>query len=321
MKVLVVEDDAALLVYVKDTLEAEGHETRTAENGRQGFKLYHEFKPDMVISDIQMPEISGLELLKAIRRTQSETIMILMTAYGSEEYAMQALRLGADNYLKKPVRHADLLPLLRKYDTLVKNRTIRRQVFGMIVRKEFTMLFDTNIEQLPRIVDHLVLETGNIFSERERLSIRLGLFELLANAVEHGNLGITRAEKRNALQAGTLTELYTERLAVSELAARKITVKCLLEPQNCEWVISDEGKGFDWQTVIRSQQKTSDSLAEHSRGILVAQYQFDDCKYLGTGNSVRVRKLARHNEKQHDEKPHDEQWYEFEIQPVNIDSS
>ncbi len=301
MKVLVVEDDAALLVYVKDTLEAEGHETRTAENGRQGFKLYHEFKPDMVISDIQMPEISGLELLKAIRRTQNETIMILMTAYGSEEYAMQALRLGADNYLKKPVRHSDLLPLLRKYDTLIKNRTMRQQVLGMIMRKEFTMQFGTSIERLPRIVDHLVLETGNIFSERERLSIRLGLFELLANAVEHGNLGITRAEKREALQAGALTQLYTERLTVLELAARKITVKCILEPQTCEWVISDEGKGFDWQAMSRSQQKTFDSLAEHGRGILVAQYQFDECQYVGAGNSVRVRKLARHNEKRHDE--------------------
>jgi CheY-like chemotaxis protein len=296
MKILIVEDDPGLREYLKDTMKAEGHQTQVAENGLHGLESYKKFEPDLVISDIQMPGMNGLELLESIRNSNTETIVVMITAYGSEEYAMQALHLGANNYFKKPVRHAELLPLLRKYDRLVKNRAIVQPILDMIVRQELTIQFENRVELLPGIIEHLVLVTGNTLSKVDGLGVRLGLFELLTNAVEHGNLEITYEEKTNALKSRALTALYAERLSDPVLAARKVTVEFTLEPAMCEWVISDEGKGFDWRQALRNISNTSALLEEHGRGILIAQHQFDHLEYLDVGSVVRVRKLARRND-------------------------
>lgn len=292
MKVLIVEDDAALQNYLKDTMEMEGYETRIAGNGSLGFQIYKKFKPDLVISDIQMPEMNGLELLETIRREQTDSIVIIITAYGSEEYAMQALRLGANNYLKKPVRHTDLLPLLRKYRSIIENRTIGREIIGMIIRRELTMKFDNRIDLIPKIVNHLVLETGDIFVEQEHLGISLGLFELLINAVEHGNLEITYEEKKAALESGTLLSLYTKRQSAPALEERKVTVDFRLDHSGCEWMISDEGKGFDWKSV-QNPVDQANLLQLHGRGIFITRFQFDELEYSGKGNVVRAKKLVR----------------------------
>ena len=290
MKVLIVEDDSASRNYLKDTMEAKGHETRTAENGALGLEQYQQFAPNLVISDIQMPTMTGLELLAAIRKDAAQkTIVIITTAYGSEEYAMQALSLGADNYLKKPVRHAELLPLLRKYDELLKDRTFRREMHELFMRREFTMKFDNSIDRLPQIVDLLVQETGDKFGEQERLGIRLGMFELLVNAIEHGNLAITSSEKAAALDSASLPLLYEQRQQDPTLANRKVTVDFILNQSGCEWTISDEGDGFDWQTAQNSVGSMN-LLETHGRGIFITRFQFDELEYLGKGNIVRVKK-------------------------------
>jgi signal transduction histidine kinase len=118
MRVLCVEDDPASRQYITDTIAAAGHEICTAENGLVGLQCYNSFRPDLVLSDIRMPEMDGIELLSALRMRNERVSVVMMTAYGSEDYAVKALRAGANDYLKKPVRHADLLPLLGKYAEL-----------------------------------------------------------------------------------------------------------------------------------------------------------------------------------------------------------
>lgn len=135
MKVLIVEDDPASRKYLLDTVVTEGHDTRASENGEIGLKVYNEFKPDLVLSDIQMPVMDGLKLLEAIREQSNDVIVVIITAFGTEEYAMKALRLGATNYMPKPVRHGELLPLLRKYNSVIENRTVETEILGMIVQR------------------------------------------------------------------------------------------------------------------------------------------------------------------------------------------
>ena len=119
MRVLIVEDDPASRELMGDMIKLEGHDLRTAEEGYQALSLFKEFKPHLVFSDIQMPKMDGLELLQRIRDISPKTIVVMMTAFGCEEYALKALRLHANNYLNKPIRHDDILPLLQKYSALV----------------------------------------------------------------------------------------------------------------------------------------------------------------------------------------------------------
>jgi len=287
VKVLIVEDDPASRKYLKDTVEAEGHEVKTAENGQTGLNIFKQFKPDLVLSDIQMPVVDGLELLEAIRLQNSDSIVVIMTAFGSEEYAMQAMRLGANNYLKKPTRHAELLPILKKYGSLIEARTYENEVLGMIVEKNYTMKFDNRFEIIPNIVDRLVLETGGILPKDKRFGVGLGLLELLTNAVEHGNLEIGYEEKSAALETDTLESLYKQRQADPLFAQRKVTVAFKMDGKSCEWLITDKGKGFDWKTVMDLFDE-SKLLEAHGRGIFITKFYFDELIFNDAGNAVRA---------------------------------
>lgn len=86
-----------------------------AENGQAGLQRYYEFWPDLILCDIEMPVMDGLEFLTVLRRRNETVSVVMMTAYGCEDSAIKALLAGANDYLKKPLRHKELLPLLRRY--------------------------------------------------------------------------------------------------------------------------------------------------------------------------------------------------------------
>lgn len=292
MKILIVEDDAASLETLSDTAVSQGYETCTAEDGAIGLEMFNEFKPDVVLTDIQMPKKDGLALLEDLRRSDSETIVVIMTAFGSEDYAMRALQLGANNYLQKPIRHRDLLPLLDKYKSVVEARDRRGEVSGLVLHRGLTLEFDNRMERVTAIVDYLIAETNDAIPKGESLGIRLGLVELINNAIEHGNLGIGFEEKSAALEEGpgALQSLYEARLDDPALAQRRVKVDFKMDPTGCEWVIADEGEGFD-QSAIPDPTDTERLLSSHGRGIFLTRLKFDELEYLGAGNTVRARML------------------------------
>lgn len=293
MKVLIVEDDPASRAFLKDTVESLGYETRVAEDGLIGLQAFKEFGPDLVLSDIKMPNMDGLELLREIRKLNSNTIIVMNTAFGCEEFAIKALRLRANNYLNKPIRHAELLPLLRKYAL-----TVQKQTHLDIAQKkevDFSMTMENNIEAIPDVVDRLIQKTGNALSENDRLDVRLGLMELLTNAIEHGNLEITFEDCFEALNKGIegLNKLHQKRLTNPALAKRRVTVKYKLCDTVCEWVIADEGKGFDWRKFLKQSQTGNFLDNVEGKGIFISQFHFDKLEYTGNGNTVRATKQRK----------------------------
>ncbi|MCH8156464.1 MAG: response regulator [Nitrospinae bacterium] len=290
MKVLIVEDDPASRSYLKRTLESQDHQTRIAEDGLAGLQIFKKWAPDLVFSDIKMPKMDGLELLEEIRKLNTDTIIVMITAFGCEEFAMRALQSRANNLLKKPVRHAELLPLIKKYAAIVESIDITQKEFGAIIKPELNKLIDNHMNMVPRIVARMVLETGKAFDKEKRLDIRLGLVEILTNAIEHGNLGITFEEKAQALEENELELLYTRRLKDPKFVGRRVAIEFKPDKDGCEWVVTDGGDGFNWQKAIE-RAKTGDILELHSRGVVIIQHHFDEVEYLGSGNKIRVRKF------------------------------
>jgi anti-sigma regulatory factor (Ser/Thr protein kinase) len=216
----------------------------------------------------------------------------MITAFSTEDYAVKAFHLGANNYIKKPVRQSDLIELLQKYDAIIKNRrAIVARVPGNLLHREFIIEFPTHTEMVPKVVDYLINETGNLFSSDDKISIELGLVELLTNAIEHGNLEISFQEKSEALKAGKLEQLYEDRLANSKMAARKVRVQFEMTRNMCTWIIEDEGVGFDWKSLqMDIEQERLFDL--NGRGIFICKFLFDEIEYFGKGNQVRIKKLV-----------------------------
>ena len=111
-KVLIVEDDEGIAEFVKAELEHENFNTRIARDGRDALVQFQEFRPDAVLLDIMLPEISGLEVLRRIRR-DSVIPVILVTARGETYDKVVGLDGGADDYISKPFEIEELLARLR----------------------------------------------------------------------------------------------------------------------------------------------------------------------------------------------------------------
>ena len=113
-KVLVVDDDEASCRLVAAIAKTEGVEVAMANDGVTGLARFREWNPDVVMLDIQMPEMDGLELLRRVRTTDTDTPVVMLTAETDVKTAVRAIQLGAFDYLNKPVCHEELLLTLRR---------------------------------------------------------------------------------------------------------------------------------------------------------------------------------------------------------------
>lgn len=115
MKILVVEDDPNLREAIVDSLMLKGHQVQEVCNGAEAVKVIAQSSLDIILSDINMPEMDGLQLLAHVKKHQPWMPMILMTAYGDVGQAVKAMQLGANDYLMKPFEVQELLTLINKY--------------------------------------------------------------------------------------------------------------------------------------------------------------------------------------------------------------
>lgn len=289
IKVLIVEDDSASLSYLEIILGKEGLNYKTATNGEEGLALFKEYKPHIVLTDINMANMNGIELLAAIKKSQPQTIVIMLTAYNSEDYVIEAMRFGANNYLKKPIFRDNIIGLLRKYKNIILSRNTHTKIQSFVKKHSFTMEIGNEMELLPYIINHLIESVDLIFKEDECMGIRLGLDEIIINAIEHGNLNISYIEKTQAIKNNALEKLHENRRNSPEHKDKKVTISFELNENYCEWTIKDQGKGFN-PSLIPNPILTESTESLHGRGIFITQFQFDEMEYSENGTKVRLRK-------------------------------
>jgi two-component system response regulator PilR (NtrC family) len=141
-KILVVDDEASMRKMLEILFTGAGYQVQCAESAESALKAMSGSPFDLILSDIRMPGLSGLDLLKRLREEDSETDVILMTAYASTESAIEALKLGAFDYITKPfqveelvniVRHAFEKKSLREENRQLREELARTEKFGEIV--------------------------------------------------------------------------------------------------------------------------------------------------------------------------------------------
>lgn len=294
MKVLIVEDEAPIRLLLSKTVQSMGHIVEVAEDGEMGLTKFKAFEPDIVLSDILMPKMNGLELLEKIRKISSDALVIMVTAFGSADYTLKALQLKANDYIMKPFRPRQLKEYLDKYEAILRSRTLDQEIVGMFLRREFTLRFSNNLQLISKLADKMMQETQNTIAKDCRLGVHLGLVELLVNAIEHGNLEITFDEKKDALEgsSGEWMNLVNQRLNDERLKDRLAEVHFLMTQEFCEWTITDQGKGFNWHS-LPDQSDPEILLAANGRGIMLAKLQFDEYEYNESGSQVRVKKYLK----------------------------
>jgi len=111
-RILIVEDDEEMRALLRDMIEEEGYKTASVSNGWEAFRKLAKESFDLIITDIRMPGLTGLDILPGIKRLQPDAPIIVITAFGSEEVHRKALERGATAYLEKPIHFHKLRTLI-----------------------------------------------------------------------------------------------------------------------------------------------------------------------------------------------------------------
>lgn len=133
-KILIVEDDSLVQAFLKETLQRLNIVVETASSGEEALEKISSNNFDLVLSDIRMPTISGMEVLKKVKETTPDTKVVMMTAFGTVENAVEAMKLGAFDYIMKPFSADEIEIIVKKaldYQRLLEeNRRLRLQLAG-----------------------------------------------------------------------------------------------------------------------------------------------------------------------------------------------
>ncbi len=174
-EILIIDDSQQICAMLAEYILPElGYTSAIANTGRQGLNRLRQRLPDLILLDLQLPDISGLDLLRLIAQEGYDVPVILMTAHGSEGIAVEAFRLGARNYLIKPFSETEAQAVI---DQALRERRLRREK-----------------EQLTRNLQQRVKELTVLYSIGQSVSALLDLEELLERIVEAA-VYITRAEE------------------------------------------------------------------------------------------------------------------------------
>lgn len=116
-KVLLIDDERPALDMLEMSLSCEGYDVLTAQNGEEGLRIFEEQGPMIVVTDVRMPGIDGIEVLKRIKALDDKTQVIVVTGHGDKDTAAVAFRYGASDFFAKPIKDEDLMQGLEKAKT------------------------------------------------------------------------------------------------------------------------------------------------------------------------------------------------------------
>ncbi|MCR4741347.1 MAG: response regulator transcription factor [Treponema sp.] len=173
-KILIVEDDETVLNFEELELKHEGYNCLVAKDGRQALEVFEEEKPDLVLLDIMLPELNGIEVLRRIRKASS-TPVILVTAKGETYDKVNGLNTGADDYISKPFAIEELLArisaVLRRFksvsnETLLKNRDLELNTQSMSANIQGNSI---NLSKLEFLMLKYFMENVNVALSRNQI--------------------------------------------------------------------------------------------------------------------------------------------------------
>jgi CheY-like chemotaxis protein len=235
----------------------------------------------LVLTDVNMPNMDGLQLTRTIRRRYPGLAVVIITGMGREEVAIDALRAGATNYLRKPFKNAELDKVVRQSLELSQHR--RRFEEGHAYLLEQTKLFELppDLLALARALPHLtqgVVEVG-VASAQDLIHIEVALQEALLNAIVHGSLELEeRPVDRAALEA-----LCRDRRTEPRFRGRVVRVAVELTPDALRVVIEDQGPGFDEGEV---SARRSGPTGVAGRGLFLMRSFMDEVTFEDGGRRV-----------------------------------
>jgi CheY-like chemotaxis protein/anti-sigma regulatory factor (Ser/Thr protein kinase) len=259
--ILLIDDDESILRLLSKILIAEGHEVTTVMSGSEAIELFRDKQFNLVITDMYMPELDGLDVIRNLKDINLNTPIIVLTAAGSVGNVVQSLKLGAFNYMTKPFNVADVCEIVQKALGAYASINSKKNFFSFLKMSRNVFRITSEISHLEEISYFLNHWLG--FSAfKSTWQIQLAFTEAFTNAVVHGNKNDPH---------------------------KFVDVEITFSGEEVVIIIKDKGKGFKVPD-LKSYALSDDIYASSGRGIFLMNSYMDSLSFNETGNQITMTK-------------------------------
>jgi CheY-like chemotaxis protein/anti-sigma regulatory factor (Ser/Thr protein kinase) len=270
-------------------LEAAGHSVAIARNGREALSALAQSPADLVLTDLQMPEMDGLQLVREVRLHHPLVPVILMSAHGSEDVAAEALQRGAASYVPKRRMASDMIRTVDNILALTEKSKSQRQTPDCWIRSESHYVLANDVKLIPGLVAHLAENAlqMKLCDGTGLIRVNVALSEALSNAILHGNLELDSALRED--DEAAFYELARTRRPLPPYRDRRVQVTERESAEGVAYVIRDDGPGYDPARLPDPNDPANIERAS-GRGLLLIRTFMDEVSHNQRGNEITMLK-------------------------------
>ncbi len=289
-RVLLVDDSPTQLAQMQALLESSGYEVVTAADGEAAIVAFEASRPRVVVTDLDMPKLNGLELVAAIKRLAPGVPVILTTGTGPDEIAAEALLKGAISYVPKSEMRTGLSATVAQVLAITDEAAVAEEATVCLTQGQLEFRLPNNESLVPGVIARLeaAIRELQLFDEMEWTQIAMALDEAILNGMIHGNLEVSSA-LREIDDGAAYTEKIQARQHESPYRDRRVLVALTATRTQAVFVVRDEGNGFDLGKV---PDPTDPSNLENisGRGLLLINAFMDEVHHNERGNEITMHK-------------------------------
>ncbi|UCZ57098.1 ATP-binding protein [Desulfurispirillum indicum] len=254
----------------------------------QAFDLYWESMPHIIIDEGSDQCLNEQPIAK-IRKVTPDIPIIVLGRENAPDCILHCLRCGAFDYLAPPWSNEELLESLDRAVIRLLQSFANTMILKQLVEERREYALDNSIDMIHGVISSLMPTINTFCSAKSANEIRMALFEILLNAIEHGNLRIGYDEKNDALDAGTYQQLFEER--TRQHGHKKVRFVFIFRRNLFTFIVEDEGEGFNVKQ-LPDPRNAENLLKTSGRGILMSYFYMDRIQYNRKGNRVILIKRA-----------------------------
>ncbi len=288
---VLIVDDSPLDCRLVETLLSPMPDLKVVFTGsvKEGLEAIARESPSIILTDLILPDMEGLELVKRVRAEHPHIFVILMTAFGSEEVAVRALRTGAANYIAKKDIVRDLVPTIRHVLDLSAMNRERNRLLRCMERRESVFVLDNDPDLIASFMKLLGEELAGMrfWDVTGLLQVSVALQEALTNAMFHGNLEV--GSEHRQVDERIFDEIAEQRRQTEPYRSRRIRLHVQLDRNAARFVVHDDGTGFD--TMLLDRPVDAEDLSRiGGRGLVLIRTFMDEVRFNSSGSQISMIK-------------------------------
>jgi len=282
----VVDDSAVDRHLVAGLVNAQpGWQVFFSQSGSEAIQFLETFLPDVILTDLFMPDMDGVELVQKVHKKFSKIPIVLMTAHGNEELAVRVLQAGASSYVPKKLLSKELHSTLEEVLSNARTKQSQLVVQNALAFHEVHFILSNDISHVSPMVTHIehLVSQFNACEANAMMLVGVALHEALTNAMLHGNLELD--SKLRDQDEEFFYKAADERKRLYPYDNRKVFFTARLSREELKFTIRDEGPGFNPKDLPNPFEPENLNKVS-GRGMLLIKTFMDQVEHNHLGNEI-----------------------------------